>query len=608
MKRFSKNILIALIGILGVGALSGCDAFIKTNKGKVDLNWYTNITYENEKGQDIAYTSSNGDVAAVAFKDAYDGSYGIVNKKDMYVDVKSVQDQIDDRLYYDPNDNVILFTDAQKTYKISNKNNYIYCSDEDGYFGDTMTCPVGEENKSEVISYKPYIIEKDRCLVNTKLMEKFIEVSAKLIPKTSQGPAVISLDYGTDKKVQYTLDDEIEIRTKGNYQNLIVKTAKEDSKVTMIAYGENWSKIKTEDGVIGFVPTKYLDDKEVKKSKFKSDDKTYKHISLNKKVTMVWSPIYAAAANGNLASNIRDVKGVNVISPTWFRIKDKSGALHSLADHDYVAKAHKNGMKVWALVGDIESPKTSNYVLSRTSTRRKLVNSIISEVEEHNIDGINVDYENVNLETGRAFRQFLRELSALCRVKKITLSIDNYQTSREDTYYDLKQQAKLADYIVIMNYDEHNAGSKEPGSVSSLGFAEEGIQSMVRIVGDSKRIINANPFYTRLWDMVPEGKGSNKGTFIEDSVNGNYYLSSQVLDMATAKKAYTKAKANPVWDKTTGQNYVTWEVGSTTRQMWLEDSKSMESRMKLASKYDLAGSAFWALGMEDSQIWKIINK
>ena len=158
-----------------------------------------------------------------------------------------------------------------------------------------------------------------------------------------------------------------------------------------------------------------------------------------------------------------------------------------------------------------------------------------------------------------------------------------------------------------MNYDEHTVGSKEPGSVSSMPFMENAITGAIEVIGDSKRIINGMPFFTRLWEMIPEGKGSNKGTYVEDAVDGNYYLNSQALTMNLAEKAYKKAGVKPTFDKETGQNYVTWEKGAITYQMWLEDATSIKSRLELTKQYKLGGNAYWALGQEKNSIWDVIE-
>ena len=256
---------------------------------------------------------------------------------------------------------------------------------------------------------------------------------------------------------------------------------------------------------------------------------------------------------------------------------------------------------------DFKSKKIDHYVLTHTSSRERLIANLMDTIDAIGIDGINIDFEYVTEGIADDYLQLLRELSVECRTRKLKLSVDNYAAMGHTAYYDWKQQYKIADYVIFMNYDEHNAGDDEAGSVSSLPFMENAITTSVDEIGDSKRIINGMPFFTRLWEMTPEGKGSNKGTFVEDAAEGNYYLSSEALTMNLAEKAYMKAKVKPTFDKESGQNYVEWEKGSTTYQMWLEDDTSVAARLKLSKKYKLGGNAYWALGQEKDSIWDVIE-
>ena len=224
------------------------------------------------------------------------------------------------------------------------------------------------------------------------------------------------------------------------------------------------------------------------------------------------------------------------------------------------------------------------------------------------IDGVNIDFEYVTAGVAKDYLQFLRELSVECRKARVALSVDNYSPASGTSYYDWKQQYKIADYVVFMNYDEHNASSNEAGSVSSLDFMETGIKNAIEQTGESNRIINGMPFFTRLWEMTPQGKGTTKGKLVEDAVDGNYYLNSQALGMDLAEKAYKKAGVKPSLDKEVGQNYVTWDEGDTTYQMWLEDETSIKLRLGLTKKYKLGGNAYWSLGMEKDSIWDVIEK
>lgn len=580
---------MAVATVMFVG--TGCDWFIKTNDGKVDLNWYMGLTYQNDSGADQPYTTENGDsVAAVALEDGYGEEYAIVKGEECFININTIKNNIDDRFYWDKNENLVLFTNATTIYKTKMGESVIY----------------GSENGEESVDYVIAFVEKENCYINIKFVVRYIDMDYKLTKGSDSAPSIISLKYSNEEKTYMTTSDDIEMRTKGNYQNLIVKEIAEDTKVTVIESGKNWNKVSTDDGYIGFIPVKKLGDSEKKTAEYKDDKATYTHVLLDEKVSLVWNQIYNQTANENFDDLMKNVSGVNVVSPTWFSLTDKKGNLSSLADLDYVEKAHKKGMQVWALVNDFEDRKLTKKVLTATTTRQNLVKNIMYFVDSYDLDGINLDFEYISEDIGDSYLQFLRELSIEFRKNQKIFSIDNYVPSAWSEFYDREQQALLADYLIIMNYDEHTAGSEEAGSVSSLSYAEQGIKDTLAQAKDASRVINGMPFYTRVWCETPEASSDGTGVFIEDAVNGNYYLSTQAVTMATAKEAYKEAGVKPNFDEVTGQNFVTYSKGDSTYMIWLEDEMSVKARLELMNKYEMGGAAYWALGQETDNIWKTI--
>ncbi len=586
MKTIMKRTLTIVLALAMIIGLSGCDLFIKTNKGHTDLFWYMNLTEEQEGGKEVKLTSNEGEVAAVALEDKYADEFGIVKDGDCFVNIDSIKANVDDRFYYDENEKLVMFTNAKEIITSKVDDNKLENGDEKDY----------------QISF----VEDGNCYINMKFVTDYISADYKLFKAQKKCPAIISLNYKSGNSKEGTLDDDIEMRTNGDYQNLIVKELKEGTKVKIIEEGKNWDKVKAVGGIIGYVPEKYVDDVHKYESVYNDDDDTYNHHLIKEGVNMVWDAVYNQTANANLKNEIKHVKGVNVLSPTWFEINSKQGGLTSRADEDYIKTAHKKGMEVWALLDDFKNKKTSHYVLGHTSSRQRLISTLMDSVDALGIDGINIDFEYVTESVAGDYLQFLREMSVACRKQRVVLSIDNYAAAGHTSYYDWKQQYKIADYVVFMNYDEHNAGDEEAGSVSSLDFMENAINTAIEQIGESNRIVNGIPFFTRLWEMVPEGKGSNKGKLVQDAVNGNYYLNSEALGMNAAEDAYKKAKAKPTFDKVTKQNFVIWDKDKITYEMWLEDDTSIAERVQLTKKYKLGGNAYWALGQEKNNIWQVI--
>ena len=582
-------LLMTIVSVLVIG--SGCDLFIKTNDGKVDLKWYMGLTYEDANGNDQPYnTLTGGQVAAVALEDGYSEEYAIVKGKEAYVNIDTVKANVDDRFYWDKNEDIIMFTNAKAIYKIK----------------------IGEKKLSgasnDSLDYDVALLENEKCYINMKFVTKFIDMDYKAYEESGSMPARVVLKYSNGEKTIMSTSKKIEMRTKGDYQNMIVTTVDKGTKVTVIETGKNWYKVSTEDGFIGYIPVKKLKDKKTEKAEYKSDKKEYTHVTLNKQVCLVWNQIYNQSANNNYDTLMEHTAGVNVISPTWFSLTDKKGNLSTLADLNYVEKAHKKGIQVWALVNDFSDKKLTKTVLTTTAPRQNLIKNIMFFMNSYDLDGINIDFEYITEDIIDSYLQFLRELSIECRKAKKILSIDNYAPAQWSEYYDREQQALLADYIIIMNYDEHTTGSKEAGSVSSLGYAETAIKDTIAQTGDPARVINGMPFYTRVWKETPEEDSDGKGVLVQDAANGNYYLSCEAVGMDKAKKAYEDAGVKPTLDSTTGQNFVTYSKGKSTYMIWLEDQTSVKARLELMNKYKLGGAAYWALGQETDSIWKTISE
>ena len=311
------------------------------------------------------------------------------------------------------------------------------------------------------------------------------------------------------------------------------------------------------------------------------------------------------AVNSDVASVLASTKGINVISPTWFYLNDNNGGIADLGSTDYVNYCHSQGVEVWALVSNLEnSDVDTTYVLTHTSTRQNLVNQIVSVAIQYNLDGINLDFEALNREeVGDAYIQFVRELSIKCENNGIVLSIDNYVPTSYTSFYNRSEQANFADYVVIMGYDEHYAGSDE-GSVSSLGWVRQGVIDTLAEV-PANQVILGMPFYTRVWALTPDEEAGDN-----DDIDANilYSVSSQVYGMRSASNLLANYGVEKQWLEDSGQNYAEFESEGITYKVWLEDSASAEARLKLMDEYELAGASFWKLGFETSDVWDTIIK
>lgn len=594
MRKSIKYIMtMATISAMAI-TMTGCFG-PETSKEYVTLNDYMMLHYTDDDGNEVTATSADGnEMAAVACDNEYVNKYAFEKDGDTYMDISGVKKYIDDRFYYDSTENTVMYTNATTIY----------------------TSPVGSNevtgDTKENLDFTSSVMDGEICYVNLKYISKYIDFDYKYAKANGDKPAVVVVNTKSREDKNGTVKKNTQIRTDADYMADIVSDVKADTKLTILDKGDEWDKVATDDGVIGYILNKRVKVGKTTKVSYKNDYDTYTHNVLDKKISLAWHQVMYSSSNSGLSDMIKNAKGLNVISPTWFSVSDSKGEVSSIGSADYVKKAHSAGLDVWGLVSDFETDGNGDYyiktVVNNTKARQKMVSNIMKYASLYDLDGINVDFEYINVSEGAGYLQFLRELSIECRKKGIVLSIDNYQPSAWTEFYDRNQQGRLADYVVVMNYDEHTASSNEAGSVSSLTFTEEGLKNTIDEVGDASRVINGMPFYTRIWTETPEDESDGNGKLIEDAANGNYVLSTKAVSMDAAKEAYTEAGATPIYNEETGQNYVVYEKGSSTYMIWIEDETSIKARLDLMNKYEIAGAGYWKLGLESDDIWNTISQ
>ena len=311
------------------------------------------------------------------------------------------------------------------------------------------------------------------------------------------------------------------------------------------------------------------------------------------------------SSNSSQAINIlTNSKGVNVVSPTWFFVKNNNGDISSIASTDYVEYCHSQGVQVWGLVSNFDTQSSevdTSYLLTHTSSRQNLVNQLIAKALQYDLDGINVDFESMNgTKVGDGYIQFIRELSIKCANNDIILSVDVPVPAAYNNFYHYTDLALFADYVVVMAYDEHYGQASGEGSVASLSWTEEAINNLFQEKVPADQIIFGIPFYTKLWNLTP--------TTNEESAENSYIIGFENLGMDTAKKWMNNNINEPTWLEDCGQYYGECAKDGKIYKMWLEDTTSLEQRLKLMKSYNLGGAAFWKYGLETDTVWDIILK
>lgn len=426
-------------------------------------------------------------------------------------------------------------------------------------------------------------VKDDKVYLNLTYVQEFTDLDAYI----TKDPYRIAIQYKFKNVKTVTVKKNTSIRYRGGIKSAILTSVKKGIKLRLIEEMENWDQVATDDGYIGYIDKKKVG--EAEKTKFERSFKReqYSYLTMDSKVNMVWHQVTSTDANAYFADATANMTGVNVISPTWFYLTDTSGNIASIASADYVSQAHEKGLQVWGLIDNFTQEVSTTETLSSTAARQNIISQLIQAAQDVGMDGINVDFESLSEDVGIHFLEFLRELSIECHKNNLVLSVDNPVPEDFTSHYDRAEQGRVVDYVIIMGYDEHYVGS-EAGSVASLPWVEQGIQDTLKEV-PAKRVINAIPFYTRLWRTT----------------GGN--VTSEAIGMDQAQQTIAENNVETYWDKTTSQNYGKYDIDNSTYQIWLEDAQSVAEKVKLVSKYDLAGVSAWKLGFENNGIWQVIS-
>lgn len=550
-----------------------------SSKEKADLKNYYGISDKNELGVTV-----NNKV----IKNSDGNAVGRLIDGEAYVEYSVVRDYINERFYWDPNENIMLYT-------LPNGN---------------VSVEVGSKDYTEVTEKKSetYTILKTEGRT-AYIAVPFIQQYTNMDYNIYKTPNRVAITSSWGEIESAIIKKKTEVRYQGGVKSPILTEVKKSDKVTVLEDEDGWKKIATEDGFVGYVKTRTLKKIQKETTKRDFDEPKYTNISVGHTINMAWHNVENEDANSYALETIASTKGLNVIAPTWFKIADTDGNLTSLASSDYVNYAHQVNLDVWATVrdfhGGINSYDETYEVLSYTSKRENLTNQIIAAALQTGIDGINLDFELISTECGEHYIQFVRELSVKCRQNGLVFSVDNYVPQPYNEHYDLKEQGIVADYVVIMAYDEHTEGSYEAGSVSSYNYVKDGIKNAAKSVSSDK-LIAAVPFYTRLWLETPKTDAELESEEGTEAANYKNKVSSTALGMDEAQQVVQDAGAQTEWDDTTKQNYAQWETEDGTYKIWLEDTKSLEEKLKLIKSDNLAGVAEWKLGWENSDVWDMI--
>lgn len=353
--------------------------------------------------------------------------------------------------------------------------------------------------------------------------------------------------------------------------------------------GDDWVKVRTSTGKLGYVKQSSLSN-----SITIREDMTFeKQIPESENVSMIWEYF---SEYGSAPARQGKLQGVNVVSPTFFTLKDEGkGEINENVGNSgisYITWAHNNGYKVWPSISNNSYINTTSDIMRDYKLRQNLINKIVSLVVKYDLDGINIDFENMKAEDKSLFNRFIIELTPRLKEYGKVVSVDVTAPDGSENWsmcYDRHTIGKVADYIVYMAYDQ-NGDSKE-GTTAGCDWTEANIKKFVGTQEeiDSKKIILAVPFYTRVW-----------------YTNENGQKKSVAVDMKRLDEIIPSGSTK-TWDDSLKQYVTEYTKNGRKYKVWIEDEKSLDAKLSLISEYNLAGAGYWKKGSETNSIWNMIS-
>lgn len=541
-----KNIWKKIVIVIGLLIIAGVILVVSPNFKK-DPN--------EEK---INFIINNNNVTAKLKHDIWMNENGIV-----YASMEDLENYFDGQIYYDKQNNQIITTSDTKVAVLSLEESKMVI------------------NGSEVRLVSGAVKKEGDFYLPISEMGKVYNVEINNINNK-----VITLDSLDRELVKADLTKNVSVKYNTKCIAKTVDKVKKGSKVVIISEKDGFSKIRTENGKIGYIKSDKLTNKTTVREKLE------KQKQVDGKISLVWD-YYSEYVDAPVRTG--SIPGINVVSPSFFSLKNTEGLaiINNAArgGEQYINWAKTNGYKVWAMFSNNSMKETTSQILNNYELRTTMIEKIVELAVKYNLDGINVDFEYMNVEDKNVFSRFVIELAPRLREYGIVTSVDVTAPDGSEDWslcYDRDVLADAADYMMFMAYDQYGVSSTSAGTTAGYNWVEANVRKFLGQEAVAKeKLILGMPLYTRLWKTDVSGKAT-----------------SSVINMDKVNTSIPQT-ATKTWDEQTRQNYAEWERNGYKYQIWIEDAKSIEEKLNLINTYELAGGAYWEKDRETSDIWTL---
>jgi len=288
---------------------------------------------------------------------------------------------------------------------------------------------------------------------------------------------------------------------------------------------------------------------------------------------------------------------VDTLSPSCFDLEtDGTVTIHTLTT-EFVQNLHSRDIRVTPFLSNHWVRDAGIACLQNIDA---VTTTLAQAVTDYDLDGINVDIQNVTEAYRDAYTQFVQVLRQKLPNSIITVAVaanPNGWTTGWHGSYDYAALAANSDYLMIMAYDESYYAS-DPGPVASAAFTEGSIQYALRYTTPGKIVLGV-PLFGRYWqDDVSIGGYGIAACDVESLMalypdhTATYHTDSQSVEVRVTLTADYK-----LWGGNT--------LSPGTYTIWYENLDSLRYKMDLINSYGLKGIGSWALGQEDTGFWEL---
>ncbi|WP_017753928.1 glycosyl hydrolase family 18 protein [Calidifontibacillus oryziterrae] len=527
--------------------------------------------------QKVAYTEFNH---PIIYNGTIYGVEGLLEGDEVYLPFSFIKDVIDEDVIFDESSQSIILTTNDQVIQLPNKKLQYFVNEQPV----SLQFPAVKDNDGF-----QYVAAEPLLSIYPYVFEYVPETGAIVVQK--HGAIILPATIQEDAS-------ELKIREYPSWFSAYVDEVSAGEQVFIEKDEKNYYYIRKQNGIAGFISKNDVVLKEptiVTLDSF-TERKPLPQRELAWPIYLTWEAVYSKNPN---TATISDMPGLNVVSPTWFSLKNSEGDVSNLASLDYVKWAKSRGYHVWALFANgFSDPKQTHEALKDFTTRQKIIRQLLHYATIYELDGINIDFENVNLADQNLVTQFVKELTAYLHQAGLVVSMDiTFISSSENwsMFYDREKLANTVDYLMVMAYDEHWGSSPVAGSVASLPWVENNLKKLLEVV-PNERLILGVPTYTRIWKE-------------QKTPGGNIEVSSKAYSMDGVNQWIQERGLEIQYDEKSGQDYVEYfnEKEQATYKVWLENEKSLKKRTQLVHKYGLAGVASWNRSFTNDSAWSVID-